>query len=153
MMPPRTTPIVRRLGTAATLVVLASLAVSLTACSAVREGMARRGVIPHHRRAPIDLGVRDHRPYPDTPDRSVSLVLSAPHVPAAPPDPSIDGLATTPWYHDRLDHRPGVLSGTIGSTLERSVTRSYDHQSIVHGRVYDRYHQWTYRTSVTHSRR
>lgn len=57
------------------------------------------------------------------------------------------------WYAGRNDLVPSVFAGYATARYERSVTYTRDRQYTSGGRVYDHYHQTTYRRSVRESSR
>ncbi len=93
--------------------------------------------------------LRDVQPLYDEFGHARSLVLTTPVVRTATPSQR----AYEPWYAGRRDVGPFVMSGSIPSRHERSVTTTRDSQHIYNGRVYDRYNETTYRRTYSESTR
>lgn len=78
-------------------------------------------------------------------DRPGSLVLAG-RAPVA-----TTAQTAVPWYAWRNDVGPTVSVGYDSARYERSVTYTRDRQTIIGGRVFDRYDQTTYRRTVRES--
>ncbi|MFN3168715.1 MAG: hypothetical protein ACE37H_16780 [Phycisphaeraceae bacterium] len=60
---------------------------------------------------------------------------------------------TYAWYAGRNDVGPSVTAGYATQRYERSVTYTRDRQYTSGGRVFDNFHQTTYRRSVREAQR
>lgn len=84
---------------------------------------------------------RDIQPLYDAMGNARSLALSTPLVRQTNRHPA----SYEPWYAGRRDLGPFVTSGSISISEEHSVTYTTDRQSVINGRVYDRYDETTQR--------
>jgi len=87
-----------------------------------------------------------HRPAPPRGDAATRpATAEGTYRPPAPrEDPGFNA-----WWSTRNDARPVAVYGIVGPTFQRQVTHTTDRQSIHGNRVYDHYHQTTWRESVT----
>lgn len=59
----------------------------------------------------------------------------------------IDEPYGVPWFAGRNDQQPGVMAGYESPRVSDTFTWTYDHQGHFGGRVFDHYHQRTYKYS------
>lgn len=108
----------------------------LTGCHSHGDPQARPG-----------LNALDRAPLHDRQQHAASLVMPSDWQRTA----NADSTNLYAWYAGRNDIGPSVSAGYATARYERTVTYTRDRQTISGGRVYDHFHQSTYRRSIRES--